>query len=197
MTVLLITWISRSWVPCLTAHSQFGMSLMTIKPGAISAIVIITFLLLSLSCKDTIDELPPVLVSINSNHTDMRPINEVSVDIEIDPQGRGISGGEIYLKFTPEAFVLSEIVSGELLGEGPLVGAHVVDTTSGTILYAIARRGLTPVPTQTSIFARLTFTVLDGTKSGIYVFSLLTVGLSDNWFQDIDLIKLTSGNIEL
>lgn len=170
---------------------------MTIKPSMIPVIVIIAFLLLSLSCKDNIADLPPVLVSINSTYTNMKSGNEVSVDIEIDPNGRGISGGEIYLKFTPEVFVLSEIISGELLGENPLVGAHVVDTTSGTILYAIARRGLTAVPTQKSVFARLTFTAPDGTNPGIYEFSLVTVGLSDNWFQDIDLIKLMSGNIEL
>lgn len=179
------------------AISQFGISLMTIKSCLIPVIAIIAFLLLPLSCKDSVGDLPPVLVSINSTHTDMKLVNEVSVDIEIDPKGRGISGGEIYLKFTPEAFVLSEIASGELLGKDPLVGAHVVDTTSGTILYAIARRGPTSVPTQTSVFARLTFTVPDGTKPGIYEFSLITVGLSDNWFQDIDLIKLTSGNIQL
>lgn len=122
---------------------------------------------------------------------------QIVVSVDVNPEGRGISGGEINLSFDPEIFTLLGVTPGGLFGSSPLVGVEAVDNQSGTLVYALARRGPTSAPTQASTFAELTFQVSGGVPAGRYDLLVTRVGLADEAFRDILDIELTSATVEL
>lgn len=122
---------------------------------------------------------------------------QIVVSVDVSPEGRGISGGEINLSFDPGVFSLVGVTPGGLFGSSPLVGVEAVDNQSGTLVYALARRGQTSVPTQASTFAELTFQVVGGVPAGQYDLMVTRVGLADEAFRDIPDIELTSASVEL
>ena len=122
---------------------------------------------------------------------------QIVVSVDVNPEGRGISGGEINLSFDPEIFTLLGVTPGGLLGSSPLVGVEAVDNQSGTLVYALARRGPTSAPTQASTFAELTFQVSEGVPAGRYDLLVTRVGLADEAFRDILGIELTPATVEL
>ena len=122
---------------------------------------------------------------------------QIVVSVDVSPEGRGISGGELALSFDPKIFTLLGVTPGGLFGSSPLVGVEAVDNQSGTLVYALARRGPTSAPTQAATFAELTFQVMDGVPAGRYALLVTRVGLADEAFRDILDIELTSATVEL
>jgi len=118
------------------------------------------------------------------------------VKVKVEPGQKGISGGEINLKFDPQVFEALEIKAGNLFGNDPLEGIKKIDNKEGTIKYALARKGETKVPSQAGFFAVFTFKVKNNrvNKSGL-IFS--KVGFSDENFQDIKEIKTQGATIKI
>lgn len=141
----------------------------------------------------------PSLVSVRMNPESIKAEvgQQIVVGVDVSPEGRGISGGEINLSFDPEIFALLRVTLGGLFGSSPVVGVEAVDNQSGTLVYALARRGPTSVPTQASTFAKLTFQVSEGVPAGRYDLMVTRVGLADEAFRDILDIELISATVEL
>jgi hypothetical protein len=116
-----------------------------------------------------------------------------SVDIVVNPNGYGVSGGEVNIAFDPSAISVVDIVFGDLFGANPLVGAKLYDNTLGTAKYAVARQGATTPPTSTGIFATITFTAKS--KAGTYPISITSVGLADENFNDLPAAAITNGSV--
>lgn len=123
--------------------------------------------------------------------------DELAVQITVDPDGRGVSGGELNLSFDTDGLTLLKVEAGDLFGADPLVGVETVDNDTGTLTYALARRGETTPPTPTSVFAELTFQVSQDAARGSYDLSVTSLGLADESFQDIAGISLGSATVSV
>ena len=121
--------------------------------------------------------------------------DKLVVEVTVEPDSRGVSGGEMNLSFDTEGMTLVNIQPGNLFGAEPLVGVELVDNVAGTLLYALARRGKTTPPTPTSTFAELTFQVSETAAGESYDLSITNLGLADEAFQDITGISLGSATV--
>ncbi len=119
-----------------------------------------------------------IIVAENQNFT-------VRIVVEVE---KGVSGGEINLKFDPDAFEVISLKPGDLFGENPLVGVKRIE--NGTIKYALARVGKSV--RSSGDFAVVSFRVK--AESGSYTLQLTKVGLADEKFEDIEGIE-TGGAI--
>jgi hypothetical protein len=118
------------------------------------------------------------------------------VKVKVEPNQKGISGGEINLKFDPEVFEVLDVKAGDFFGKDPLVGIKTIDNKEGIIKYALARKGETGAPTQSGIFTTLTFKVKNAKVSRSDL-TFSKVGLSDENFQDIKEIKTQGATIKI
>jgi hypothetical protein len=116
-----------------------------------------------------------------------------SVDIVVNPNGYGVSGGEMNIAFDPSAMSVVDIVYGDLFGANPLVGAKLYDNTLGTAKYALARVGTTTPPTSTGKFATITFTAKS--KAGTYPIDITSIGLADENFNDLPAAAITNSTV--
>ncbi len=123
--------------------------------------------------------------------------DELMVEVRVDPDGRGVSGGELNFAFDPQGLTLVKVEAGNLFGPDPLVGIELVDNVAGTLTYALARRGSTTSPTPTSIFAELTFQVSETAAGESYILSVANLGLADEDFQDIAGVNLASAAVNV
>jgi hypothetical protein len=158
-----------------------------------SKILILNLLFFTL----TVFALPEeVSVSLISPSFPVWPSKEFEVKVKVEPNQKGISGGEINLKFDPEVFEVLDVKAGDFFGKDPLVGIKTIDNKEGIIKYALARKGETGAPTQSGIFAILTFKVKNAkvSKSDL---TFSKVGLSDENFQDIKEIKTQGATIKI
>jgi hypothetical protein len=137
-----------------------------------------------------------VFVSLTLPSFPVRPSKEFEVKVKVEPNQKGISGGEINLKFDPEVFEVLEIKAGDFFGKDPLVGIKTIDNKEGTIKYALARKGETKVPSQAGIFANLLLKAKNAkTSKSDLTFS--KVGFSDENFHDIKEIKTQGATIKI
>ncbi|MFQ5933387.1 MAG: cohesin domain-containing protein [Dehalococcoidia bacterium] len=123
--------------------------------------------------------------------------DQIVVAVRVDPEGRGLSGGELNLAFDPQVLSVVDIEPGDLFGPEPLVGAEMVDNDSGTLLYALARKGQTSPPTPPSVFAEITFKVAEDARRGRYELTVTSAGLADEAFRDILDISLGSATVRV
>jgi len=120
----------------------------------------------------------------------------VLLKIEVRLPGRGISGGEIDLKFDPAVFRVEGLEPGDLLGPEPLK-VERIDNSTGEVKYALARVGPTAAPTPPGTFALVRLRVLDTARAGRYNLGLTKVGLVDHEFKDIPDITVQGAAVEI
>jgi len=113
------------------------------------------------------------------------PGDEVSIEIKVKPSGWGVSGCEVKLDFDPDIMEALSVEPGTFLGDTPLVGMNRIDNQSGWVTLALARVGVTSVPSPAGVLATANFRVLDSARSGSYELDLTKVGLANEDFQDI------------
>lgn len=113
------------------------------------------------------------------------PGDEITIEIKVKPSGWGVSGCEVNLDFDPDIMEALAVEPGTFLGDTPLVGINRIDNQSGWITLALARVGVTSVPSPAGVLATATFKVLDSAKSGSYELDLTKAGLANEDFQDV------------
>lgn len=148
----------------------------TTEPTATAVVEAATAVPLSTSTVPPADTTPsptskPVSVAILSVVRTVRPGEEFSVDLTLDPQGRGISGVQVQIEYDPAIFQIVEVAPGELLGEKPedvrsVIPFVDIDNESGVLQFRDARIGPTQPPTPTGRFAAIRFQALDTAPTG-------------------------------
>ena len=133
--------------------------------------------------------------SLAPSSVDVQPGDEFTIEVNVDPAGKGISGGEISLRFDPAVVTVVSVEAGQLLGAEPLEGIKQIDEGEGTLRYALARLGATAVPTPSGTFARVTFQVAEGAEAGSYSLELESVALADEAFKDVTPVDIHSGEM--
>jgi len=126
-----------------------------------------------------------ITVSLKPSKQVLKPNDTLYIDVYIDPDGYGISSGEIDLKYNSTAFKISNISPGDLLGNNPIEGIYIIDESNGTLRYSLARVGETTAPTKPGIFAHITFIPERYFNKRPYNFNLTFVGLADNNFNEV------------
>ena len=134
-------------------------------------------------------------VSIEPASQNVSTGDTFTVDVVVDPAGYGVSGGEMNIAFDADAMQADSIEPGDLLGTNPLVGTEEINNTAGTIIYALARIGATAPPTPEGAFATITFTVKTDATEGTYALDIVSMGLSDENFNDIPGITINDGTV--
>jgi len=138
-----------------------------------------------------------VAVYIDTESIEVKPGEEFTIEVKVDPGSYGISGGEINVGFNSTAFEVTEVSPGDLLGPSPLEGKKDIDNNEGTVSYAIARIGPTTPPTPLGAFAQIRFKVREDAQAGTYEIKLTEVGLTDEEFEDIPEASLSHRSVEV
>ena len=125
------------------------------------------------------------------------PGQAVTIEVKVEPSNYGVSGGEIHLSFDSTAMKAIGYEAGDLLGNTPLVGLEELDNDAGTLKYALARSGDTPVPTQTGVFMVIDFEILDTVETAAYHLQLVKVGLADEEFEEIEELNVQDASVEI
>ncbi len=154
---------------------KFDDKLKIISFAMITLVLALSMIQLVQSASQVIIELSPPMLSMELGE-------EFEISIKVDPGDYGVSGGEINLAYDPDLLEVIEISPGDLFGPDPLVGIEKVDNETGTVKYALARRGMTSAPTPPGSFARIKFRTLN---VGIASIELTFVGLANQDFKDI------------
>jgi len=102
--------------------------------GSRYGICCLRFLLLTLSAFAL-----RVTVGVEPKAVEVKPGENFTLSIVVDPQGSGVSGGEIAVFF--KGLEVIDVSAGDLLGPKPLVGFKYVDNAEGVLRVAIARVG--------------------------------------------------------
>ena len=116
-------------------------------------------------------------ISMVSTATEVRPGQEFSVVLAVDPGGRGISGVDVKIRFDSAILEMVQPVrvchatAGDLLGEKPDEVASVIpsveiDNATGTLSYLDVRIGPTSPPTPPGILGTLKVRVLETAPVG-------------------------------
>ena len=111
----------------------------------------------------------PLTISVTSETMGARPGEAFSVDVVLDPQGRGISGVQVWIEYQPDILEIVGVEPGPLLGAEPAVAGPITDEVAGLVQYAAARIGPTQPPTPSGVFATIVFRVLDTAMVGAKV----------------------------
>ena len=138
-----------------------------------------------------------VIVTLTPSSIDAESGGSFTVDVEVDPNGQGISAAEVTINYDPQVFAYEGMLVGELFGASPLVGVESADQEIGQLIFALARRGETSAPTDAGTLATLTFRVLDGAHGGEHGLTVYRVGLADEAQQDVPLIASSSAIVNL
>jgi len=116
----------------------------------------------------------------------LKPGHEFRVDLRVDPQGRGISGVQVWIEYDPAIFQPVGAEPGDLLGQGPIEAGPIIDEVNGVFQYAAARIGSTQPPTPPGLFARVTFRALETAGAGKETFlKIAGVKIPDENIQEI------------
>ncbi|MDY6834934.1 MAG: cohesin domain-containing protein [Chloroflexota bacterium] len=142
-----------------------------------------------------VTEVESVMVWVEPASQEVGTGEAFEVDIMVDPKAYGVSGGELNFAFDPEAMTADGIVAGDLLGVMPLVGVETIDNDAGTIRYALARTGVTPVPTPPGAFATISFTAHD--KEGLFGLDIVSMLLVDEEFNNISSTRIDDGEVRV
>src|SRR4030042_1052290 len=77
-----------------------------------------------------------VTVSIEPQQLAAKAGESVQLTVRVTPGAYGLSGGEINVRFDPQALNIVGLESGQLFGGNPLGGAKNIDSQAGTLKYA-------------------------------------------------------------
>ena len=113
----------------------------------------------------------PVSIAMVPAIMKVRPGQVFSVDVNVDPQARGISGLELEIRFQPDIFQMVDVVPGDLLGEKPpevqsIIPIINIDNELGILHYTAARIGPTEAPTPPGLVATMFLRVLETAPAG-------------------------------
>jgi len=136
-------------------------------------------------------------VSIEPASTKVCPGDAFSVNVTVDPAGKGVSGAEVKIAFNAAVVECEDVSPGNLLGERPIEGRKVIDNINGTIWYKLARIGDTPVPTEEGTFAILSFRVKEDAPEGTYYLKISSAKLADENFTYISPIEIKKGTFTI
>ena len=104
--------------------------------------------------------------------------------MNVDPQGRGISGVQVSIDYDPATLRVSGVEPGILLGTEPAIAGPIIDETNGVVEYAVARIGPTDPPTPPGLFATVRFQVLE------------TAGRGRDTVLEITAVKVPDENVQ-
>ena len=141
--------------------------------------------------------IPAEDVYINPPFQEVEPGQEVTVTVEVKPQGCGISGGEIQLSFDSTALMAVDLEAGNLLGVSPLVGLEEIDNETGVLKHSLARVGVAPLPTSPGVLSVIKFKVLETAKAGSYQLNLSQVSLTDEEFKYLADVKTQGASVKV
>ena len=141
--------------------------------------------------------LPSTGVYINPPSLEAEPGEEITINVEVKPGERGVSGGQIYLEYDSSALVVTALEPGSFLGPTPLVGFKEISNDDGILGYALARVGETSVPSPPGLFAIVTFNVLESAQNGEYPLTLSYVSISDEDIERIEELEVHHGAVEV
>jgi len=132
----------------------------------------------------------PVGVTINLSSQEVEPGDEFTLSVKVDPNGHGISGGEIDLLSLDSGvmeILADQVKAGALMGTDPIEGIKEVTSTGNedTLKYALARAGESPVPTSTGTFAAVGIRIKGGAQPGKYAIPN-AITLTDEDFTNLD-----------
>jgi len=118
-------------------------------------------------------------VSVEPVSTPLCPGDVFSVNVTVDPAGKGVSGAEVKIAFDAAVVECEDVSPGDLLGDSPLEGKKVIDNENGMVRYTLARIGDTPVPTEEGTFAIFSFKVKEDAPEGTYKLEITSAILTD------------------
>ena len=127
----------------------------------------------------------------------LRPGDAFSVNVTVDPAGKGISGAEVKIAFDASVVECEDVSPGNLLGDSPIQGKKVIDNENGMVWYKLYRRGSTPVPTEEGTFAVLSFKVKGDAPEGTYYLRISSAKLADENFVYISPIEIKNGTFTI
>ena len=125
--------------------------------------------------------------------TGLSPGDTLSVNIHVDPDGNGVSGGEICLLFDTAVLEVTDLTKGDMLGTDAFDTGSGYDNTAGTVTAVLARQGVTTPPTAAGTWATVTFQVKAGVADGTTTIAITSVGVVDGDFVPITSITTTDG----
>jgi len=102
---------------------------------------------------------PSPVVSVSPASQTVDPGDTFSIDIIVDPDGEGLSGGQLDFAFNASVMQVDSVTAGDLLGTSPIAVGPFIDNVNGTVNYALGRQGLTTPPTPNGTFATITMTM--------------------------------------
>ena len=139
----------------------------------------------------------PVSISIRSSLAVVQPGQELTADVMVDPQGRGISGVQLTIEYDPAALQAVSIKPGPLLtglsGQKAVEAGPNIDATQGRLEYAAARIGKTVPPTPPDRFATITIHVLDTAAPGVTTLKITAVKIPDENINEISDLEIGEG----
>ena len=159
-------------------------------------LVALASLLIAAACGGGTDD-GAVVVSLSPSNVDAEAGGRLTVNVEVDPKGQGISAAEVTINYDPEVLTYEGMSAGDLLGGSPILGIESANSESGQLTFALGRRGPTPTPTDPGTLAALTFTVLEDAPDGKHELTIYRVGLADAAQADVALIASSSATVNL
>ena len=135
--------------------------------------------------------------------TELRPGEELSVELTLDAHGRAISGVEFGIVFDPASLQVEEVVPGELLGEKPPeVRGEIpfmdIDNDTGALHYIdvwVRSEGAEP-PAPVGVIATVRLRVRDGASTGETTLRITGVKVPDGNPQQVRDVE-TAGPVGL
>ena len=116
-----------------------------------------------------------------------------SINIHVDPDGNGVSGGQIDLSFDTSVLEVTDLTAGNILGAPIIDPGSKYDNTAGTVEAIYARIGATTPPTEAGTWATVTFQVKTGAADSTTTIAITSAGLADESFADMPGIITTDG----
>ena len=137
---------------------------------------------------------PAVTISPAST-TGLAPGDSFSVNITVDPDGKGVSSGQIDLSFDTAVLEATGLTKGDMLGADPLDTGSDYNNTAGTVIAVLARNGATTPPTAAGTWATVAFSVKTGAADGATTIAITSAGMVDESFAAITGITTTDGTV--
>ena len=159
------------------------------------AVLVLLLGLCTVSLPAFADPAPSASVSPAAQTVD--PGSSFSIDIFVDTDNNGVSGGQFNFAFDASAMQVDSITAGNLLGANPTPAGLDIDNVNGTVSLALARKGLTTPPTPNGIFATIILTVDANAQEETYALDITNLSLLDENFAPISGIVITDGTVTI
>ena len=136
----------------------------------------------------------PTVTIDPASTTGLSPGDSFSVNIFVDPDGNGVSSGDIRLSFDTSVLEVTSLTKGDILGTNALDGGSSYDNTAGTVNTIYTRVGATTPPTAAGTWATVEFSVKTGAADGATNIIIITsAGIANEDFVDLTGITTTDG----